>query len=204
MRRVAFYVIVCLVMLSSISGAIFAQDGGDSQVPPPGFGAPPPDRPVGLTVTSDQVDDGYILVSIIQSKTPVLLTREGRIVQMWDNENYMGQSVYLLPNGNLLRTTSLPDYAYGSGGAWGFINNRLQEVNWEGEVVWSYDFGDDTIVGHHDIEPMPNGHILIIAFERFSAEEALANGLNPEILSDEDGHHEIPDRHAAITIPGPR
>ena len=71
MRRVTFFCILCLVVLSVIGGAVFAQDGDDVQVPPPGFGAPPVDQPVGLTVTSDQVDDGYILVSIIQSKTPV-------------------------------------------------------------------------------------------------------------------------------------
>ncbi|MBN1563476.1 MAG: aryl-sulfate sulfotransferase, partial [Anaerolineae bacterium] len=155
---------------------------------PPGFGAPDPDRPVGLTVASEDVIDGYILASIIQSTSPVLMDRAGNVVKTWDNENFLGQSVYLLPNGNLLRTTSLPDQAFGQGGMWGFTNNRIEEVNWDGETVWSYDFGEENKVGHHDIAYMPNGHILIIAFERHTGEDALANGLKPDVL-DENGEH---------------
>ena len=36
---------------------------------------------------------------------------------------------------------------------------------------------------HHDIEPMPNGNILIIAWERKSVEETLAAGREPELVA---------------------
>ena len=42
-------------------------------------------------------------------------------------------------------------------------------------------------VSHHDIEPMPNGNILMIAWEERSEEEALQAGRNPQIASDSPG-----------------
>jgi len=149
------------------------------------FDSPDPDQPVGLTVTSDAVSDGYILLSLIQSQDILLLSNDGRIVNKWGSDYYAGQAAYLLPNGDLLRTSSLTN-AYGPTGQWGYVNGLLEEYNWDGDLVWSFEMASDRLVGHHDIEPMPNGHVLMVYFEKFTREEAIAAGRNPDLISDEN------------------
>jgi hypothetical protein len=150
------------------------------------FGAPDPNRPVGLTVSTDQAAEGYVLASVLQSKDTQLVANDGRVVHRWASDYYGSNSVYLLANGDLLQPASLDDHAFATGGQWGFTNNRIEEFTWDGELVWSAEFGDDRIVGHHDIAPMPNGHVLITAFERFTGEEALAAGRDPDLIPDTD------------------
>lgn len=172
-----------LSLFLSIS-VVLAQTGN-----PGGLGAPDPDRPVGLTVTSEDVAAGYILIPIIQSKQVLLYDNDGNLVHIWEGEHYTGASVYLKENGNLIRTVSLDDnFDFGFNGQWGFVNGAIEEVNWEGEVVWRFDYASADAIGHHDIEIMPNGNILMIAFERFSSEEAIAMGRNPELLPE---HNEM-------------
>ena len=162
-----------LILLLSIVPSFAQDDSG-------GLGAPPLDRPVGLHVSSDTVQDGYILVPIIQSKQVLLLDNDGNVVHKWEGDHYTGASVYLNAEGNLVRTVSLDDnFGFGYNGQWGFVNGAIEEVNPAGEVVWRFDYASDAHIGHHDIEVMPNGHILMIAFERFSTEEAVAMGRNP-------------------------
>ncbi len=136
-------------------------------------------------MTSDKVNDGYILMSIIQSKDTLLMSNDGRIVNKWSSDYYGGQSAYLLPNGNLLRTSSLPN-AFGPSGQFGYVGGRLEEFNWDGQLVWSYELATDTLVAHHDIEPMPNGHILMLYFEKFTPEQAIAAGRDPALISAEN------------------
>jgi hypothetical protein len=172
--------LICLAFVVVSTGSVVAQGGGNP------FGRPDPNRPVGLTITSDQVSPGYILLSIIQSRDVMLLSNDGRVVNIWEGQHYLGQAVYLLDNGHLLRTVSLDNNAYGPGGQWGFVNGRVEEVTWDGRLVWGFNYGDRRIVGHHDIEPMPNGHVLMVAFEMFSGDEVLAAGRSPELMPQEN------------------
>jgi hypothetical protein len=43
-------------------------------------------------------------------------------------------------------------------------------------VAWDFLVSDSLYLQHHDIEPMPNGNVLVIAWERKSEEEAIAFG----------------------------
>jgi hypothetical protein len=148
-----------------------------------GFGPPDPDQPVGLVTSTDQVADGYVLVATIQSKNVFLISNDGRIVNIWEGDHYLGASAYLLDNGNLLRTSSLDDnFGFGYNGQFGFIGGRIEERTWDNELVWEFEHASEKEITHHDIERMPNGHILMTAFERFTAEEAIAAGFNPENL----------------------
>lgn len=174
--KIRFYLMTLAVLLFSLSISIAQDTSG-------GLAAPSPERPVGLTVTSDNIQDGYILVPVIQSKDVLLLDNEGNLVHTWTGDHYTGASVYINERGNLVRTVSLDDnFGYGFNGKWGFVNGAIEEVAWDGEVLWRFDYASEDFIGHHDIEVMPNGHILVIAFERFSTEEAIAMGRNPELL----------------------
>ena len=50
----------------------------------------------------------------------------------------------------------------------------------DGTVLWHYGLADDTFQQHHDVEPLPNGNLLVITWERIAAADAIARGRDPE------------------------
>jgi hypothetical protein len=91
---------------------------------------------------------------------------------------------YLLEDGHLLRTTKFPDgspsgfpAAAGSGGL-------LEEYDWDGSLVWEFEYGSPDFLAHHDIATMPNGNVLMIAWEYKSEAEALQAGRDPTRLDE--------------------
>src|SRR5690606_37897726 len=96
-------------------------------------------------------------------------------------------SAYLLENGNLLRPGTLPpgEAKLGGPGDGGCI----QEFTWDGEVVWDYKLSSDTIQPHHDICRLPNGNVLVIAWDKKTRDETVAAGRRPENTAD----HLLPD-----------
>jgi hypothetical protein len=87
-------------------------------------------------------------------------------------------SVYLLDNGHLLRTGRHPEIPFRGGGQGG----RLQEFTWDGEQVWDWTVASEEALQHHDIEPLPNGNVLLIAWETKTFAEAVQAGRKPELL----------------------
>ena len=72
------------------------------------------------------------------------------------------------------------------GGAGGVI----QEVDWEGNVVWEFTYSNGEHRQHHDFTPMPNGNILFIAWEYKTAAECLEAGRKAYLCgTDEDHRH---------------
>lgn len=136
-------------------------------------------RPAGLLLKKPGACPGYTLIAPMQSTRTHLVNLHGQIVHTWKSEYPPGQSAYLLDNGDLLRTAR-PDETHGFGG--GGLGGRLERFNWDGQLVWSYDFVSERHCQHHDIEPMPNGNILVIAWERKSADEAIAAGRKPDLI----------------------
>ena len=64
------------------------------------------------------------------------------------------------------------------------IGGRIQKFSYEGEVLWDFTFGDQNNQPHHDICPMPNGNVLIVAWEKKTQAEGIAAGrqnLNTQI-----------------------
>jgi hypothetical protein len=53
---------------------------------------------------------------------------------------------------------------------------RVVKLNWQGEIIWEGIFDTSIIDPHHDIEPMPNGNILLIGWESISPAQATQAG----------------------------
>ena len=49
----------------------------------------------------------------------------------------------------------------------GGVGGGVQLVNWDGDVLWNFELSDNQYQHHHDVQPMPNGNILMVAWERF-------------------------------------
>jgi len=143
---------------------------------------------VGLVFCDERASEGYTLFAPIPSNTTYLIDHEGRLVHTWTSpgEHRPALSAYLLPDGDLLRTANIAASSPGnfSGGGTG---GKLERISWGGELEWSWEYSSETFISHHDIEPMPNGNILMIAWEERTEAEAIQAGRNPEIASDSPG-----------------
>ncbi|GEM_PF-694977 len=137
----------------------------------------------GLLLRSDKAVDGYTLLAPLRSKTTWLVDMQGEEVHSWQSEYAAGNSVYLLEDGSLLRCGNHPESSPFQGGGEGGVVERF---SWEGELLWSMELSDEHHLHHHDIEPLPNGNILVIAWEGRSVEEALAAGREPDSLGAPD------------------
>ncbi|PPK96663.1 putative secreted protein (Por secretion system target) [Nonlabens xylanidelens] len=125
--------------------------------------------------TAGNLDNGYVLFAPISSQDTFLIDKCGNEVHRWSSNNRPGQSVYLLPDGDLLRTGNVNNQSFNAGGKGGLI----ERIDWNGNVVWSYTVASTTELQHHDVKMMPNGNILIISWELKTAAMAIAQGRNP-------------------------
>jgi len=135
-----------------------------------------------LKYDASKAFQGYTLIPPNEDKTTYLIDMEGYIVHTWPSQYTPGQHALLLENGNLLRGGRLPDSPVKFGGAAGII----EEIDWNGKVVWEYRNHTKTSVQHHTFCRMPNGNTLVLAWEKKTREEAIAKGRNPETVK-EDG-----------------
>ena len=133
----------------------------------------------GLITKTDSAQEGYVLFEPTHSTKSFLINRDGQVVHEWNTNLYANQA-YLLENGNIIRQEQNIDVTtFAFGGYYG----KLREYDWDGNIVWEFNYADENHILHHDIEPLPNGNILAIAYEVVSQEEAIANGRNPETVT---------------------
>lgn len=120
-----------------------------------------------------QAFQGYTLYAPNNSSTTRLMNMSNTVVKTWTHTRSGGYSYYLLQDGSLLRTAMFGSSLNG-GGAQGAV----QRVAWNGTLLWEYTYSTTSYRAHHDIEPMPNGNVLIIAWEVKTAAQAVQAGLN--------------------------
>lgn len=120
-------------------------------------------------------DDGYVLFAPLTSTTTYLIDKCGKQVKTWGSTYVPGSSVYLLPDGTLLRAGNSNSPIFTAGGTGGII----EKIDWSGNVIWSYSVSDATKCQHHDVKALPNGNILLIAWDSKTEAEAIESGRNP-------------------------
>jgi hypothetical protein len=133
---------------------------------------------VGLKLhQKGSLDSGYVLFAPIGNNTTYLIDKCGKQVHSWTSKYGPGLSVYLLPDGNLLRTGMIIDSNKFLGGAG--VGGMIEKIDWNGNLLWSYRLCDSVQCQHHDIEPMPNGNILAVVWENRSLTAARNAGRRP-------------------------
>ena len=136
-----------------------------------------------LPGADDRAFEGYTLVHDGafggQNANRIYLTdMNGESVHRWEPERYQpeGSVAYLLENGLLLRTVSSHHWLRGDHYPVGAAGT-VQLLDWDSNVVWEYEMDvPGKHVFHHDVDYMPNGNILAIAYTGFSPEEARSMG----------------------------
>lgn len=140
-----------------------------------------PPQTIGLFQNDPGAFVGYTLFSPMPYTVSYLIDNDGYLVHSWETLYEPRHMAYLLESGNLLRVAEFAyNPAFPGGGAGGFV----QELDWDGSVLWEFLYSDSTVRGHHDIEPLPNGNVLMIAWEYKTAAEAIQAGRDFNLLPD--------------------
>jgi len=118
--------------------------------------------------------EGYTLFTPEYFTDTYLINNSGDIVNKWESEYIQCVDCCLLENGNLLRTGLLSKLnpTFLLGGATG----RIEMFNWEGDLIWEFNYSNEEYCLHHGFEVLPNGNILMIAWESKTAAEAITAG----------------------------
>ncbi len=131
--------------------------------------------------------EGYNLIYPHNQPNVFLLNNCGEIVHEWEDEADFrpGNTAYLLDNGNIFkakRPASVAGNPIWAGGGGGTVELR----DWDNQLLWTYTMNDALQRFHHDMAPMPNGNILMIAWELKTKTEALAAGRDTALLSQDN------------------
>ena len=129
--------------------------------------------PRGLVLHEEGAFEGFTLFTPLRTTDAVLVDMKGETVHRWETDYPPGGGIYLLETGNLLRLARVEEGTRFNGGG---IGGRVQELDWDGNVVWDWLIADEFQQSHHDLEPLPNGNVLVIVWEHRFQEDALAVG----------------------------
>ena len=132
---------------------------------------------LAASLPAAQLSPGHRLISPLGGTDTYLVDNTGASIHTWTSSFTVGVAVYMKPDGNLLRTIR----TVGGGGGFG---GGLQELTLDGTLVWDFRYDSGGVLAHHDISPMPNGNVLMIAWEDFTPAQAIAAGRDPAITSD--------------------
>ena len=132
---------------------------------------------------SQDIFEGYTLftpqVLLNGGATTYLIDNNYNTIQSWEHQNGPASMPYLIAgdsvgieNSYLIYPFRVENPTMQSGG----VGGGVQCLSWDGQLIWEFILSNDNYQHHHDIEPLPNGNILVIAWERKTATEAYNAG----------------------------
>lgn len=135
---------------------------------------------VGIIQNGQTAYNGLTLFYPINSTETYIINNCGEVINQWTSNYTPGASAYLLENGNLLRTGKIPNSNFNFGGVGGII----ELFDWDNNLLWQFTYSSTTQTQHHDIYPLPNGNILMLAATVMTSTEAIQAGRDPNLLTD--------------------
>ena len=133
---------------------------------------------------TDLSDGGYNLIYPHNQSTAFLMDMCGNVVHTWEHADSLRPSnvIYLLENTDVITTYRPADFSgdaiwAGGGGA------SIERRTWDNVPVWSFTRNDSAYRLHHDIQPLPNGNVLVTAWEQRDSLECIEAGRNPANLT---------------------
>lgn len=172
-----------LLLIVTPALAAPGQTPPEGPAPSPATQDAPAEPQPGLRVREPEAFDGLTLVSPLNSRFAYLVDMDGEVAHRWSLDSAPGGGFYLLEDGSLLRCGRKDDNPRFRGGG---IGGLIQRYSFEGELLWQYEIADGRRTQHHDIEPLPDGNLLVIVWEHLSRAEVLAAGRHPRAIG-EDG-----------------
>ena len=168
-----------------------------------------------MSLIFSDIYDGYLLFTPggggggTQSSETRLIDNDNNIINTWSHTNGPASMPYLMPGSDSGIDNSLLYYPSRSDSPTmesGGVGGKVEIYSYTGVRLWNYELSNTIYQHHHDIEPMKNGNILLIAWERLYSNDwedlgrsSVNNSLNQmwstaifEIRPNlDDGSHEI-------------
>ena len=136
------------------------------------------ERPLATTDFS-RVSPGVTLIDPGARKPFFLINNEKEVIGEFAGDYY--SFMQLLPNGNILGSSSLNSDTFGDGGG---ATGCVEEYAPDGKLKWRLRLETDDYIHHHDVQKLANGNVLAAVWERVSADMAVALGRNPEHVAE--------------------
>ncbi len=128
---------------------------------------------MGLFLNNPGSFDGYTLFGTLGTDTAYLIDNDGRLVHSWDEIS--GNGIELLEDGSLIRGPNQETFG---------APQTVTRLDWDGTVMWEFEYSVADRSLHHDIEVLPNGNVLIVSWEIWPSAAAIAAGRNPSLLEE--------------------
>lgn len=130
--------------------------------------------------TNAQQWDGLTYYSNNGSTSGYLIDTNSTNVKVWSftGQGGTGYSTHLMPGGILWRTVSNSGGNILTGGG---MTGRIQKWDYAGNKLWDYTYSSATYCLHHDHCPLPNGNVLVIAYDVKTATDAYNAGATSSI-----------------------
>jgi hypothetical protein len=145
--------------------------------------------------TSSMIIEGQILYSPMYTSTTYLRENTGTLNHTWSSSFLPGCMVRWVGDGSIMRTIRV-GVGPGGGGAGGGV----QKLEWDGTVTWDFRYNTNGVLSHHDICVLPNGNVLLVAWEQKTKTECIAAGRNPSYVTN---NGLLPDHVIEVQPTGP-
>lgn len=144
-----------------------------------------------LSSCSSHDQDDLVLFAPLFSTSTYLIDKDNKIVKEWFSQYQAGQSAYLLEDGSILRAgkthdadnffvkalAEMPNMVLGFN-----VGGIVQRISSDNLAEWHFSFFDDSFMPHHDVEMLPNGNVLLIAWEYKTPQQAIQAGRDPSLV----------------------
>jgi hypothetical protein len=144
------------------------------------------DNTVGLLLNSDLSFEGYTLFIPKTQKTTYLINNAGELLHSWESATLPGHTIYLNEDGTLYKASQVEDDPIKTHIVAGGAGGKIERYNWDNDLIWEFEYSDLTKRQHHDFQVLPNGNVLLIAWEVKSKEEAIQAGRDPSSFNIEE------------------
>ncbi len=97
-----------------------------------------------------------------------LMDSDDNVLHTWEHARGPASMAYLMQDSTMFYPYRVSSPTMENGG----VGGGFHYLDWDGNILWEYEISDNDFQHHHDIEPLPNGNLLVIAWERKTATEA--------------------------------
>jgi hypothetical protein len=126
---------------------------------------------------ADSVENSLVLAIENGGTEAYLLNKSGNKVYEWTFDTRLGNDLELLPDGKLIGMFKAESPSINFGGFGGVI----KIINIDGTIDWEYTYSSTDFLAHHDVEMLPNGNVLFLAWEKVSMMDAQQQGINTTV-----------------------
>ena len=107
---------------------------------------------------------GYVFMMENGQKNAYLVNHEGEKLKEWAFEERFGNDIEITPSGDLLACFKSSDPIITFGGFGGVVSL----MDYTGKELWRYEVNTENEIAHHDATQLPNGHVMIMVWERIT------------------------------------